>query len=332
MTRLHRSLVCVITACFILTSCSQDNPPVVAETEAELTKDKTSARQNTPPQVEQPKPISTANAVAKLNRVINKTLHKKQLPDFSQYKNVKQKKLAFFSFLRPLIDQANGQVLRLREELNLIDPERINSRQEQRLAQLARTYKINTTEPTEQLQLLLRKVQIIPASLVLAQAANESAWGTSRFAQEGNNLFGQWCFSAGCGLVPSGRPANETYEVRLFKTPLDSVTAYVRNLNSHGGYISLRRIRECIIAEEEDITGRALASGLLHYSSRGVEYIKEIRQMIRINKLEPWEQNWWGEMQPDHACYQLVQTPETQIETDVVATTADNTVAVTQTM
>ncbi|MGB2516785.1 MAG: hypothetical protein ACPIA3_02905, partial [Pseudomonadales bacterium] len=90
--------------------------------------------------------------------------------------------------------------------------------------------------------------------------------------------------------------------------------------------------RECIIAEEEDITGRALASGLLHYSSRGVEYIKEIRQMIRINKLEPWEQNWWGEMQPEHACYQLVQSPVTQIETDVVATTTDNAGAITQTM
>ncbi|MGB2181997.1 MAG: hypothetical protein ACPHYA_07185 [Pseudomonadales bacterium] len=63
MTRLHRSLVCVITACFILTSCSQDSPPVVAETEPELTKDKTSARQNLPTKVEQPKPISTANAV-----------------------------------------------------------------------------------------------------------------------------------------------------------------------------------------------------------------------------------------------------------------------------
>jgi Bax protein len=285
------------------------------------TKDEVVAQQTTVPKVETPNPISAANAVAKLNRVITKTLHHKRLPDFSQYKNVKQKKLAFFSFLRPLTEQANKQVLRLREELTHINPQRITKRQKQRLATLARTYKIKTTEPNEQLQLLLRKVQTIPVALVLAQAANESAWGTSRFAQQGNNLFGQWCFKAGCGLVPSGRPADATYEVRIFNTPLDSVSAYVRNLNSHGGYLDLRRIRECIMAENEAVTGRALASGLLHYSSRGVAYIKEIKQLIRVNKLEPWDKNWWGEQQPSHACYRLVQTPTPIVEPSVAATT-----------
>ena len=246
-------------------------------------------------------------------------MHHKRLPDFSEYTNVKQKKLAFFNFLRPLTEQANAQVLRLREELSHINPQRITTRQTKRLAQLARTYKIKTTEPTEQLLLLLRKIETIPTSLILAQAANESAWGTSRFAQQGNNLFGQWCFKAGCGLVPSGRPADASYEVRLFKTPLKSVSAYVRNLNSHGGYLELRRIRECIQKENEAVTGRALASGLLHYSSRGVAYIHDIKQLIRVNKLEPWDKNWWGEQQPDHACYGLVQAPLQLVDSTTAA-------------
>jgi Bax protein len=272
---------------------------------------------------EKPRPISTATAVAKLNQVITNTLRKEDLPDFSQYTNVKQKKQAFFDFMRPLAETANEQVLRLREELKHINPQRPNKPQTQRLARLAKVYKIKTTDPVEQHALLLRKLQTIPPSLVLAQAANESAWGTSRFATEGNNLFGQWCFKEGCGLVPSGRPQGATYEVRLFKTPQDSVSAYVRNLNSHGGYIDLRRIRECLLSVEEPVTGRALAAGLLHYSSRGEAYIKEIRQMIRVNKLEQWQTNWWGTDQ-QHACYDLVQLPQPEVNNEQLASSASS--------
>ncbi len=267
---------------------------------------------------EKPRPISTATAVAKLNQVITNSLRQPDLPDFSQYTNVKQKKQAFFDFLLPLADTANEQVLRLREELLHINAQRINKQQQQRLSRLAKVYKIKTKDPQEQLHLLLRKLQTIPPSLVLAQAANESAWGTSRFAVEGNNLFGQWCFKAGCGLVPSGRPEGANYEVRLFKTPQDSVSAYVRNLNSHGGYIDLRRIRECLLNNKEPVTGRALAAGLLHYSSRGEAYIKEIRQMIRVNKLEQWQQTWWGTDQ-QHVCYELVQLPQAQVSNEQFA-------------
>ena len=273
---------------------------------------------------EQPRPISTATAVAKLNRVITNTLRKENLPDFSQYTNVKQKKQAFFDFMHPLAETANAQVLRLREELKHINPQRPNKQQTQRLARLAKVYKIKTTDPVEQHSLLLRKLQTIPPSLVLAQAANESAWGTSRFATEGNNLFGQWCFKEGCGLVPSGRPEGAKYEVRLFKTPQDSVSAYVRNLNSHGGYIDLRRIRECLLTNEEPVSGRALAAGLLHYSSRGEAYIKEIRQMIRVNKLEQWQPNWWGTDQ-QHACYDLVQLPQPEVNNEQLASNTSST-------
>lgn len=322
--------VSLLTTLLLLSACAQDNEPVADNADA-------SSQAHAPSQTIKPTPpktISTANAIAKLDRVISNTLRNNDLPDFSQYQDVKQKKHAFFDFLRPLAEQANTQVLRLREELSHIDPQRITKQQATRLTRLARIYKIKTRDSAEQLSLLLRKIQIIPEALVLAQAANESAWGTSRFAVEGNNLFGQWCFQAGCGLVPNGRPAGEKYEVRLFKTPQDSVSAYVRNLNSHGGYISLRKIRECLLTSNQTVTGRALASGLLHYSSRGVEYISEIKQLIRVNRLETWDKSWWGEYSPEHSCYSLVQVPVpvieplaevTQIATDSEAKTVTDT-------
>jgi len=314
--------VSLLTTLLLLSACAQDIEPV-ADNESAATQAQTSSQTNTP---SPPKTISTANAIAKLDRVITNTLSNKDLPNFSQYKDVKQKKHAFFNFLRPLAEQANIQVLRLREELSHIDPQRITKQQATRLKRLARIYKIKTHDSAEQLGLLLRKIQIIPEALVLAQAANESAWGTSRFAVEGNNLFGQWCFKAGCGLVPNGRPAGEKYEVRLFKTPQDSVSAYVRNLNSHGGYINLRKIRECLLTSDQTITGRALASGLLHYSSRGVAYINEIRQLIRVNRLETWDKSWWGEYRPEHSCYSLVQVPVPVIEplAEVTQTASDS--------
>ena len=311
-----------------LFACSSDEPQQ-ASASAGATDNSSAVSTTTSPsptvktvKAEQPRPISTATAVAKLNQVITNTLRQDDLPDFSQYTNVKQKKQAFFDFMRPLAETANTQVLRLREELTHIHPERINKQQAQRLTRLAKVYKIKTTDPLEQRTLLLRKLQTIPPSLVLAQAANESAWGTSRFATQGNNLFGQWCFKAGCGLVPSGRPAGATYEVRLFKTPQDSVSAYIRNLNSHGGYLDLRRIRECLLTNQQPVTGRALAAGLLHYSSRGEAYIKEIRQMIRVNKLEPWQANWWGNDQ-QHACYELVQLPQPEASNEQLASSAE---------
>jgi Bax protein len=121
---------------------------------------------------------------------------------------------------------------------------------------------------------------------VLAQAANESAWGRSRFATEGNNLFGQWCFSQGCGLIPNGRPEGATYEVAVFDTPLDSIRSYMMNLNSFHAYDELRKIRKERRDQGQMITGKALAEGLINYSTRREEYVKEIQLMIEHNNLE----------------------------------------------
>ncbi|MCO4837563.1 MAG: glucosaminidase domain-containing protein [Oceanospirillaceae bacterium] len=252
--------------------------------------------------------VSIANVASSISHAIESRFNPKvmPLPNFSSMVDVKTKKLAFFNYLNTLAQTGNEKIIQLRTEIQRINPQRLTSQQQQRLKRLSKSYKIKTKEPAEQINLLLRKINIIPQALVLAQAANESAWGTSRFATEGNNLFGQWCFSLGCGLIPSGRPEGATYEVRKFKDPQASVDAYIRNLNSHASYKGLRDIRICLITNGDFVSARALSAGLKSYSTRGVEYIDDIRSMIRTNNLEPWQQKWWGD-DNKHPCSELVQ-------------------------
>ena len=275
-------------------------------------KNEINAHQNT-----KARTVSSANAAASISHAIESSLRPKveQLPDFSSITDVKSKKSKFFNYLGSLSNTANNKVVQLRAELQRMHPQQLTQSQQHRLTRLSKSYKIKTKKPTEQIDLLLRKIATIPAALVLAQAANESAWGTSRFATQGNNLFGQWCFSEGCGLVPRGRPEGANYEVRKFKDPQESVDAYIRNLNSHASYLGLRRIRECLIDEGQPVTARALSAGLISYSSRGVEYIDDIRSLIRVNKLEPWQKSWWGNSN-QHPCSELVQLTRPIIATE----------------
>jgi Bax protein len=129
----------------------------------------------------------------------------------------------------------------------------------------------------------MKRVDTVPLELVLSQAANESAWGTSRFARKANNLFGQWCFSKGCGLVPARRNAGSTHEVAAFKSPQLSVRSYLRNLNTGRVYKDLRNIRAAKRAEGKQATAYEIAAGLSKYSERGQAYVKEIRAMIKYN-------------------------------------------------
>ncbi|SMF60987.1 Uncharacterized FlgJ-related protein [Alteromonadaceae bacterium Bs31] len=122
--------------------------------------------------------------------------------------------------------------------------------------------------------------------MALAQAANESSWGRSRFAIEGHNYFGQWCFKSACGFVPKHRPSEAKHEVRRFSSTRQSVAAYLFNINSHEAYKNLRQLRADLRSSKQPLSGIALAQGLGKYSERGDEYITELREMIRVNGLE----------------------------------------------
>ena len=132
---------------------------------------------------------------------------------------------------------------------------------------------------------LLRRVDKVPPGLVLAQAANESAWGTSRFARQGNNLFGQWTYREEAGLVPRDRPEGASHFVRAFPDVRSSVRAYLHNINIGHAYKRLRRLRAQMRREGRRLDPVTLAAGLERYSERRGDYVDEIRAMIVGNGL-----------------------------------------------
>lgn len=214
-------------------------------------------------------------------------------PDFSEFSAGDERKQAFIGYFVPLITATNSEILKDREtalELHNSSAD-LGFFERRSLHSLAENYALQEfdEENTQHWKELLKRVNTVPPSLALAQAANESAWGTSRFATEGNNYFGQWCFKPGCGLVPKSRTAGKTHEVAKFSSPAESVKAYVDNLNRNSAYESLRSLRAQRAEKSGSYSGIELAGGLLSYSERGQEYILEIQSMIRNNKLEQYD-------------------------------------------
>jgi Bax protein len=139
---------------------------------------------------------------------------------------------------------------------------------------------------------LLIKIDEVPPSLVVAQAINESGWGRSRFAREANNLFGMWCYTPGCGLVPERRRANDKHEVKRYASIQDSVDEYLRNINRNKAYSELRTLRAEQRQRLQSLSGEYLAQGLRRYSSIGGEYVNRIRGIIRSRQLDRLDQQY----------------------------------------
>lgn len=215
-----------------------------------------------------------------------------QTPDFSTFTEGDQRKAAFFDYFEQLIDTENEAILSSRTKLSaVVEANRASWSERLWLSALAHRYELEDfeTNNADHWQELLIHVDIIPPSLALAQAANESAWGTSRFAREGNNYFGQWCYSRGCGLVPDARDDDASHEVAHFSSARQSVRRYVNNINTHYAYAGLRERRAQLRAAGEPITGLALAPTLINYSERGQAYVEELEAMIRFNELTAYD-------------------------------------------
>ena len=211
---------------------------------------------------------------------------------------VQQKKMVFFRLMAPLILVSNEKILLERQIIERADlgaPE---------LKHIALKYRAITDSKlplTEELRLsLLNRVDILPPSLVLAQAAEESGWATSRFTLEGNAFFGQWDFS-GNGMIPKQqRKELGNYGLAKFDSPLASVEGYMFNLNTNNAYKNLRQLRAELRNSEQAITGPELAGTLDKYSERGQDYIDGIREMIRFNKLDQVDQAYLSSKAPLH--------------------------------
>jgi len=228
--------------------------------------------------------------VPEAEAIVEKTQIASQVPDFAEIKDVKTKKKAFFDYMRPIVLTENEKVLKQRKRMLEINEahnkgKAIDPADQEWLFALAKSYRISMTDlkNAEAWQLLKLRVDSVPFRRALAQSANESSWGTSRFAREGNNFFGQWCFSAGCGLVPNQRKSGLTHEVAKFDNVAESVSGYIRNINRGDMYKPLRLVRMEMRDAEKNPTAHALAAGLLGYSERKQEYVDEIRSMIKKN-------------------------------------------------
>ena len=215
------------------------------------------------------------------------------VPDFAAVVEIDLRKRQFFDFLKDYIYAANAEVLETRQQLKRYDEiaasgSPFSPTERSWVLALADEYNLDTRELTEQeiTAELMSRVDEVPVAMALAQAANESAWGTSRFAIEGNNIFGQWCFEQGCGLVPLQRKGNASYEVRKFDSISASVSAYIKNINSQYSYEELRELRARMRSRNEPLNAIDLAAGLAAYSERGEDYVDEVRSLIVQNELD----------------------------------------------
>lgn len=216
----------------------------------------------------------------------------KATPDFAAIEDIDSRKQSFIDYLTPLIVAENNKILQQRTQLFTLQQQlqtegRLGVEQALWLERLAGRYavKFDKSEMQASIRILLRRLNVIPPSLALAQAANETAWGTSRFAIEANNYFGQWCYREGCGLVPFERSEGLSHEVKSFDSVADSVNSYLYTLNSGRAYAHLRNIRQQLEDEEKPLSGYELAAGLSRYSERGTAYVASIRSLIEANNL-----------------------------------------------
>jgi len=223
-----------------------------------------------------------------MSLVVSTTAWPEPMPDFSAFEAGPDRKAVFFEYVEPLIAEANENVAGDRKKLvEIASKSEFSWLDRWWLEKLAADYKIERESLDEEqlLSTLMIRVDVVPMSLALAQAAKESGWGTSRFAREANNLFGEWCFRPGCGIVPQNRLEGRKHEVEAFETPRDSVESYLRNLNTHDSYRSFRLERARLRKTGAGLSGVELAEQLAQYSERREEYIKDIKHLIQVNKL-----------------------------------------------
>ena len=202
--------------------------------------------------------------------------------DLSNVEPTSRRKEIFLSSILPLVVKSNLDILNDRKILC----EAIKNKDNKKKEEIAKKHYIDLSK-IEKLMIdntLIRKIDIVPISLVMAQAAAESGWGTSRFALEGNALFGQWTWDKSKGIQPKFA-SDQKAAVRKFETLSDSVNSYLSNLNTHIAYSSMRAKRNRNCNQKKLISGYELANWMGNYAITRDEYIKLLRLIIKKNNL-----------------------------------------------
>ena len=224
------------------------------------------------------------NEVRKSKKV--KPIRLSLLPnEIKQIENTKKRKNLFIQIILPLILEENNLILIDRKKLFSILNKNKNSKKEKNW--LNRKFK-QYGVLNQDIATLKVRMDIIPVSLAIAQAAKETGWGTSRFALEGNALFGQWTWS-GDGIKPAGAESDTKHKVMKFKVLKASVRAYQRNLNTHSSYKNFRQMRAQLRDDSEKLDSLLLADQLDNYAETGKEYTKILKQIINQNSLKDFD-------------------------------------------
>ena len=224
------------------------------------------------------------NEVRKSKKV--KPIRLSLLPnEIKQIENTKKRKSLFIQIILPLILEENNLILIDRKKLFSILNKNKNSKKEKNW--LNRKFK-QYGVLNQDIATLKVRMDIIPVSLAIAQAAKETGWGTSRFALEGNALFGQWTWS-GDGIKPAGAESDTKHKVMKFKVLKASVRAYQRNLNTHSSYKNFRQMRAQLRDDSEKLDSLLLADQLDNYAETGKEYTKILKQIINQNSLKDFD-------------------------------------------
>ena len=206
--------------------------------------------------------------------------------DWTSLTEAAERKRAFVMVMLPLVLRANERILADRRRVLAADArlskgEQIHDGERGWLGRLARAYELDEVD----LRDLRWRVDVVPPSLAIAQAAIESGWGTSRFVGEGNALFGEWTEQGRGGMIPEGRDPGRTYAIRRFGTLGESIASYIRNLNTHGAYRQFRARRAELRRRGEPLDGALLVETLSAYSEQGRTYVTTVRSIITENGL-----------------------------------------------
>ncbi len=220
------------------------------------------------------------------NEKLVKPIYFTQFPrDLDNLQSVQLKKETFIKIVLPLIVAENEKILDDREKLKfLVEKKFTSDLEKQWLRQKLLEYKVKKGNLDE----LMFRMDMIPVSIALAQAAKESGWGTSRFALEGNAIFGQWTWD-GQGIAPLKRDGDKNHKILKFPILRASVKAYKNNLNTHKSYSKFREKRKSLRSKNKKITGLALTDTLRNYAQTGSEYTKILNQIITQNRLSDFE-------------------------------------------
>jgi len=215
-----------------------------------------------------------------------KPIYFTQFPkDLDELQSVRLKKETFIKIVLPLIVAENEKILSDRKKLITLSGKKFTTDLEKQwLRQKLLEYKVKKGNMEE----LLLRMDIIPNSIALAQAAKESGWGTSRFALEGNAIFGQWTWS-GKGIAPLNRESDKNHKILKFPILRASVKAYQNNLNTHKSYEKFREKRMNLRKKNKIVSGLDLTETLKNYAQTGSEYTKKLNQIIKQNNLTDFE-------------------------------------------